>query len=67
MTTDPERVANASGSESVEDEDYNHRKILRRTDVLAALRDGITASGLEVLQYYFPSSFGELYIYIFFF
>lgn len=62
MTTDPERAANTSGTESVEDEDDNHRKILRRTDVLAALRDGITAPGLEVLQYYFPSSFGKLYI-----
>lgn len=60
MTTDPERAANISGTESVEDEDDNHRKILRRTDVLAALRDGITAPGLEVLQYYFPSSFGEI-------
>lgn len=62
MTTDPERAANTSGTESVEDEDDNHRKILRST-VLAALRDGIgTAPGLEVLQYYFPSSFGKLYI-----
>lgn len=59
MTTDPERAANASGTESVEDEDDNHRKILRRTDVLAALRDGITP-GLEVLQYYFPFSLDEL-------
>ncbi|XP_011175504.1 nucleosome assembly protein 1-like 1 isoform X1 [Solenopsis invicta] len=47
MTTDPERAANASGSESVEDEDDNHRKILHRSDVLAALRDGISATGLE--------------------
>jgi len=61
MTTDPERAANASGTESVEDEDDNHRKILRRPDVLAALRDGITAAGLEVLQYYVQSSFGQLY------
>lgn len=64
MTTDPERAANTSGTESVEDEDDSHRKILRRT-VLAALRDGITAPGLEVLQYYFPASFGKLYIRIF--
>jgi len=62
MTTDPERAANVSGTESVEDEDDNDRKILCRTDVLAALRDGITAPGLEVLQYYFPSSFGGPYI-----
>ncbi|KAL6258610.1 hypothetical protein P5V15_010563 [Pogonomyrmex californicus] len=47
MTTDPERAANTSGTESVEDEDDNHRKILRSTDVLAALRDGISAPGLE--------------------
>lgn len=66
MTTDPERAANTSGTESVEDEDDNHRKILRRPDVLAALRDGITAPGLEVLQYYFPFSFGEItYIYVY--
>ncbi|XP_012219695.1 nucleosome assembly protein 1-like 1 isoform X1 [Linepithema humile] len=51
MTTDPERAVNTSGTESVEDEDEkNHRKILRSTDVLAALRDGISASGLEQMQ-----------------
>lgn len=61
MTTNPEQVANTSGTESVEDEDDNHRKILCSTDVLAALRGGITAPGLEVLQYYFPSLFGEQY------
>jgi hypothetical protein len=56
MTTDPERAVNTSGTESVEDEDdNNHHKILRSTDVLAALRDGISAPGLEVLQYYFAS------------
>lgn len=54
MTTDPERAVNTSGTESVEDEDEkNHRKILRSTDVFAALRDGISAPALEVLQYYF--------------
>jgi len=62
MTTDPERAANVSGTESVEDEDDNDRKILCRTDVLAALRDGITAPGLEVLQYYFSSSFDGPYL-----
>jgi len=65
MTTDPERAANASGTESVEDEDDNHRKILRRPDVLAALRDGITAAGLEVLQYYVQSSVNYIQIYIY--
>ncbi|XP_024874679.1 nucleosome assembly protein 1-like 4 [Temnothorax curvispinosus] len=46
MTTDPERAANTSGTESVEDEDDNHRKILNSNDVLAALRGGgITAPG----------------------
>ncbi|XP_011883121.1 PREDICTED: nucleosome assembly protein 1-like 1-B isoform X1 [Vollenhovia emeryi] len=50
MTTDPDRAANTSGTDSVEDEDDNHRKMLNRTDVLAALRDGITASGLEPMQ-----------------
>lgn len=48
MTTNPERAVNTSGTESVDDEDDN--KILRSTDVLAALRDGISAPGLEVLQ-----------------
>ncbi|KAH0951729.1 hypothetical protein HN011_001707 [Eciton burchellii] len=51
MTTDPERAVNTSGTESVEDEDdNNHHKILRSTDVLAALRDGISAPGLEQMQ-----------------
>ncbi|RLU19501.1 hypothetical protein DMN91_008058 [Ooceraea biroi] len=51
MTTDPERAVNTSGTESVEDEDDNtHHKILRNTDVLAALRDGISAPGLEQMQ-----------------
>jgi len=64
MTTDPERAVNTSGTESVEDEDdNNHHKILRSTDVLAALRDDISAPGLEVLQYYFVScKFDKLYI-----
>jgi len=68
MTTDPERAVNTSGTESVEDEDdSNHHKILRSTDMLAALRDGISAPGLEVLQYYFLScKFDELYISIYY-
>lgn len=48
MTTNPERAVNTSGTESVDDEDDN--KILRSTDVLAALRDGISAPGLEQMQ-----------------
>ncbi|XP_036149661.1 nucleosome assembly protein 1-like 1 isoform X2 [Monomorium pharaonis] len=57
MTTDPERAANASGSESIEDElADNHHKILRSTELLAALRDGITAPGLEEQMQSLPTS-----------
>lgn len=64
MTTDPERTVNTSATESVEDEDdSNQRKILRSTDVLDALRDCITTSALEVLQYSFASCKFDEFIY----
>lgn len=65
MTTDPERAVNTSATESVEDEDDNNqRKILRSTEVLEALRDCITTSPLEVLQYYFASCKFDKFIYL---
>lgn len=60
MTTDPERAVNTGATESVEDEDDNNqRKILRGTEVLDALRDCITTSTLEVLQYFASCKFNE--------